>query len=240
MFQGFTDETFEFFMAISFNNNTEFFHDNHDWYLRAVRQPCLELAGALSDVIEEIDDDLDRRPNRAVSRLNRDVRFSRDKSPYRDYIWVSFHRPMERLGFHEVRDPMPGFYFDISANSSSFGMGSYGENRPLMNGLRRRLLSEPEAFLEALRPTRDDFTRYMDAFKRMKLPENLRPGVADWYPVRSFYLQHDIGDFGLLKSPALVDYIAEGFRKLKPFYRYLVSIQPEADEDRTREKPGQR
>ena len=42
MFQGFSDETFEFFMAIQFNNNTEFFHGNHDWYTRAVRTPCLE------------------------------------------------------------------------------------------------------------------------------------------------------------------------------------------------------
>ena len=58
MFNGFTDETFEFFMAIAFNNNTEFFHANHDWYVRAVRQPCLELAGALSEVMTEIDDEI--------------------------------------------------------------------------------------------------------------------------------------------------------------------------------------
>ena len=34
MFQGYNDETFEFFMAIRFNNNTDFFHSNRDWYLR--------------------------------------------------------------------------------------------------------------------------------------------------------------------------------------------------------------
>ena len=56
MFQGFTDETFEFFMAIAFNNNTDFFHANHDWYLRAVREPCLQLAAALSDAVEAVDD----------------------------------------------------------------------------------------------------------------------------------------------------------------------------------------
>ena len=55
MFNGFTDETFEFFMAIAFNNNTDFFHANHDWYLRAVREPCLSLAAALSDAIEAIE-----------------------------------------------------------------------------------------------------------------------------------------------------------------------------------------
>ena len=44
MFQGFSDETFEFFMAIRFNNNRDFFQANRDWYLRAVREPCLRLA----------------------------------------------------------------------------------------------------------------------------------------------------------------------------------------------------
>ena len=92
MFQGFTDETFEFFMAIRFNNNTEFFHSNHDWYQRAVRTPCLELAAALSEAVGAVDDEIELRPNRVVSRINRDLRFSRDKSPYRDYMWLKLRR----------------------------------------------------------------------------------------------------------------------------------------------------
>ena len=39
MFKGFTNRTDEFFMAIRFNNNAQFFHENHDWYDEAVRQP---------------------------------------------------------------------------------------------------------------------------------------------------------------------------------------------------------
>ena len=49
MFQGYSDETFEFFMAIRFNNNADFFHSNRDWYLRGVREPSLALAEALND-----------------------------------------------------------------------------------------------------------------------------------------------------------------------------------------------
>ena len=45
MFQGFSDDTFEFLMALSFNNNREFFHANHDWYVKGLRKPALELAG---------------------------------------------------------------------------------------------------------------------------------------------------------------------------------------------------
>ena len=59
MFQGFTDRTFEFFMAIQFNNNREFFHSNHDWYEEAVRNPLRDLAADLAPVIEQMDPDLD-------------------------------------------------------------------------------------------------------------------------------------------------------------------------------------
>ena len=228
MFQGFTDETFEFFMAISFNNNSDFFHANHDWYLRAVREPCLALAEALSPAVEALDDDLERRPNRVVSRINRDIRFSRDKSPYRDYIWLAFRRPGEE------RHSTLGVYFDIRAEGASCGMGFYDENRPLMNGLRRRLLTEPEVFLEKWAPAREGFTPYIRGFKRMKLPEGLHPEPRDWYPVRGFYLEKEFTDFDLIKSPALADAVAEGFGRLKPLYDYIRSTPPESDEDATR------
>lgn len=246
MFQGFTDETFEFFMAIQFNNNTEFFHDNHDWYTRAVRTPCLELAGALSEVMTEIDDEIELRPNRVVSRINRDLRFSRDKSPYRDYMWLKLRRPEQQSradsrgwGDRPSRnDPSgranPGFYFDISARSASFGMGFYEESKPHMNGLRRRLLTEPETFLGLWRPLQADFNLHLTAFKRMKRPEGLHPELDPWYPIRSFWFTRDIGDFDLLKSPALVDVLSEGFRQLAPIYHYIRSVPSESDEDLTR------
>lgn len=247
MFQGFTDETFEFFMAIQFNNNTEFFHDNHDWYVRAVRTPCLELAGALSEVMTEIDDEIELRPNRVVSRINRDLRFSRDKSPYRDYMWLKLRRP-DAPGRRERDYPDRGsgdgranlgFYFDISARESSFGMGFYEESRPHMNGLRRRLLTEPETFLGLWRPLQSEFDLHLSAFKRMKRPENLHPELDMWYPVRSFWFTRSIEDFSLLKSPALADALAEGFRKLAPIYHYIRSIPSESDEDLTRFTRGE-
>ena len=118
MFQGYTDETFEFFMAIRFNNNADFFHSNHDWYLRAVREPSLALAEALAPTVEWLDDSLERRPNRVLARINRDIRFSHDKSPYRDYIWLAFRRPGEE------KSVTLGVYFDLSDSGASYAWAS--------------------------------------------------------------------------------------------------------------------
>ena len=221
MFNGFTDETFEFFMAIKFNNNMEFFHSNHDWYYRAVREPALQLAAELSDVIEKMDDDLERRPNRVVSRINRDVRFSHDKSPYRDYIWLAFRKPGVR------HSTTLGVYFDISADGASYGMGFYDENRPLMDALRRRLETEPGEFLNLWNDIKDGFTLFPKSYKRMKIPENIPEEARVWYNLKGFYVEKELKNFELLKSPALAEEIIAGFEKLTPMYRYFYGIAPD-------------
>lgn len=227
MFQGYNDETFEFFMAIKFNNNTDFFHSNRDWYLRGVREPSLALAEALAPTVEEIDPELERRPNRVVSRINRDIRFSNDKSPYRDYIWLGFRRPKED------RLTNLGLYFDLSANGGSYGMGYYQGYKPLMNALRRRIVNEPDRILELWTPLRGQFALYADVYKRMPIPESVPDELRALYPVKNFYFEKPLNDFGLLKSPALADEIISGYKLLMPMFRYLQELTPEYDADTT-------
>ena len=227
MFQGYNDETFEFFMAIRFNNNTDFFHSNHDWYLRGVREPSLRLAEALAPTIEAIDENLERRPNRAVSRINRDIRFSNDKSPYRDYIWISFHLPKEN------RDTHAGLYFDLSASGGSCGMGYYRAAKPLMNALRRRMATEPEKLIELLGPLQDEFVLSTENYRRMAIPESVPEILRPLYPTKGFYFEKSLNDFSLLKSPALAEEVARSFRLLAPMYHYLRTLTPEEDADTT-------
>ncbi len=222
MFQGFSDRTFEFFMAIRFNNNPTFFHENHDWYVGAVRDPLRDLTEALTPAIERLDPDLDTRPARVVSRLNRDIRFSNDKSPYRDYMWLSFHQPGER------RHTTLGAYFDISVDGASYGFGIYDDYRPYMNGLRHCLTMDEDAFLKAWMPVKDDFQLCGNRFKRMMIPEALQEETKKWYPLRGFYVERDLPDLSLLCSPKLVEEIRHGLSHLEPLYRFLKAV-PEID-----------
>ena len=230
MFQGYTDETFEFFMAIRFNNNTEFFHSNHDWYLRSVREPSLALAEALGPTVEQMEDSLERRPNRVVSRINRDIRFSKDKSPYRDYIWLSFRCPEEERG------TTMGLYFEISASGGSYGMGFYNANKPLMNALRRLIVTEPDRVWEAWQPIRSEFKLFTNSYRRMAIPDAVPEVLRPLYPVKGFYFEKDLTDFNLLKSPALVDEIIGGYRRMEPMFRLVRDLVPISDEDCTVEK----
>lgn len=222
MFQGFSQQTFEFFMAIRFNNNREFFLSNHDWYEQAVRQPLRALVESLQPCIFEIDPNLETRPQKVISRINRDTRFSHDKSPYRDYMWFSFRRPAED------ETTQLGFYFDISDEGASFGMGFYNDNRPVMAALRRRLQLAPEELLTLAAPVLSSFQLLGSDYKRLALPETLPPEAICWYRKKSFYLEQEIHNFDLMRSAQLSNFLIAGFRQLAPLYHYLQSLAPEA------------
>lgn len=222
MFTGFTDETFEFFMAIRFNNNKAFFHESYDWYLRAVRQPALALAEALAPAAEALDESLERRPGRVVSRINRDIRFTKDKSPYRDHIFLAFRRPGE-----ERRSSL-GAYFEIDESAAFYGMGFYGENRPLMNALRRRMREGAEEFLPLASAVTGEFALNGPVFKRMAVPPEVPEALREWYPRRGFYVEKRL-PLALARTPELVEEVAGGFRRLKPLYDYIQSCPLEEE-----------
>jgi uncharacterized protein (TIGR02453 family) len=115
MFEGFSREMVAFFVSLSMNNNKAFFDENKQTYERFVKRPLTELCEALSPTVLSIDPLFDVRPARSVSRIYRDVRFSRNKSPFRDYMWIGFRR----VG--ESSEDSCGFYFDVSATDAQWG-----------------------------------------------------------------------------------------------------------------------
>jgi len=216
VFQGYSNETFEFFMAIRFNNNRPFFQDNRDWYLRAVREPSYALAQDLADLAEEIDPDLERRPHRAVSRINRDIRFSRDKSPYRDCSWISFHHTGEDKG------KLPGFYFEVRDSGGFCGMGFYHGNKAFMDIVRKCILEKPQLMLDMYLPLEQEFHFYPELSARIAIPEEVPPRLRALYAAKTFYFEKVISDFDLIRSPGLADELRGCFQRLTPFYRYIM------------------
>lgn len=75
-FTGFPREAFTFWAKLENNNNREWFQANKDVYDRACRQPLQALVDELKPLYG----------GGKLSRINRDMRFARDKSPYKDYI----------------------------------------------------------------------------------------------------------------------------------------------------------
>lgn len=216
MFQGFSEDTIAFFAALSFNNNKQFFDENRLMYENAVRKPLIALAEALAPAVQAIDPQMDVRPARAVSRINRDVRFRRDKSPYKTYMWIGYRH----VG--ETRQETCGFYFDISAESANWGCGFYNMPGESMQNLRHLMREEPARVRKIVedKALTARFALLGDAYVRQhRPPEGMAESLAALYPKKGLYAQHTLGDGEDLFSPSLADVIAADFAVLAPLYK---------------------
>ena len=89
----FSKETIEFLMENRVQNSRSWFHEHHAQYERFVQRPLKEFAAALTPAMLSIDPQFIVEPvGRTISRINRDTRFSHDKSLYREEMWCAFTR----------------------------------------------------------------------------------------------------------------------------------------------------
>jgi uncharacterized protein (TIGR02453 family) len=88
----FTAGTLRFFHSLAQNNSKAWMDENRDWYRSAVVEPFRAMAGALSSEVLQLDPDfeINYRTGTNFSRINRDIRFARDKTPYHTHMYLYF------------------------------------------------------------------------------------------------------------------------------------------------------
>ena len=217
-FQGFSTEALAFFAAVRFNNSREFMNENREIFERAVKRPLVLLAEQLAPTAQAIDPQIDPRPARAVSRIWRDVRFSRDKSPLRDHMWISFNPVGETQGASCC------FYFQIPADSAGWGCGFWQLRPESMENLRRILREKPKYVKKILDDSefKSQFAVRGESYQRQhQPPEGMDETLGALYRRRNVFCEHTVSDLDELSSPDLGRRIAAGFETAAPFYRLL-------------------
>ncbi|MGI6199905.1 MAG: DUF2461 domain-containing protein [Christensenellales bacterium] len=218
-FAGVPEDAFRFFVDIRFNNHRAFFEENRKRYEQSVKQPFFALAEALAPAIGRVDERLDTRPRRVVSRIRRDTRFTKDKTPYRDHVWLSWRQSQEGNG------ECFGVYFEIDEMHYGYGAGFYGNNREGMAAFREKLRNpaQAEAFLRiAGRLDRAGFLLGGEDYKR--IPEGCpQPELLPWYIKKGFYVYRDVPLAEGSVGPELVDELAAAYEKLGPLYRFMYT-----------------
>lgn len=223
-FTGFTPETIDFLWELRMNNNKAWMEENRERYRTVLKEPFDALSAALTKKFLEKKNV--PQMDFSISRINRDVRFSKDKSLYKARKWMVLKEPMTKAEQWKFR---PVFYFEVMPEGYEYGMGFY-EGRPAyMQAFRKKVDAAPDAFERLVKDTAKmkEFVLYGDSYKRPMGKGDYSPAVMDWYQRKSLGLtaSREIDD--LLFSPELVDFVVEGWEKLLPMYRFLREIHVE-------------
>lgn len=218
MFPGFPEETVRFFLDLRFHNETSWFHAHREAYETYVRKPFSEFIEAMTPTVMRIANDMETRPNKCLARINRDIRFTRDKSPYRDHMWMLFRRSGEE------REHAVMYWFELSPEVVEWGVGFWGYNRPAMDALRERMMKKPAEVRRVLRQCGipdETLHIYGDRYKSMKPPAGMSADLAMLYPCKEIYVKRIGVPLGESYRPEIIDRVSEDFLRLKPLYLLL-------------------
>ncbi|MDL2242026.1 DUF2461 domain-containing protein [Bacteroidales bacterium OttesenSCG-928-L03] len=219
----FTPKTFEFFAQLLENNNKPWFDEHKSIYQEQVLQPLKDLALALSPAMYQIDSQFDLRPQKMISRIYRDIRFSHDKTPYKQHMWISFQRPMDKKG--EDWESFPGFYLEVGAEGVGYGMGLFMPKKKVMDRYRDQVEYDPDSFRKMTQDLlgKHGFELGGEAYKR-PLKSDLPDYFQAWIQRKGIYLHKNIPVQDLFFSPDFVPYLEQELRLLAPLYDFFVDI----------------
>ena len=143
-FSGFRPAAFEFLRDLARNNRKDWFEANRDVYEREVRDPMRSLVEALDTRLASIAPEIVGDPRRSMFRIHRDVRFSRDKSPYKTNagVWL-YHRDAGRKVGTTGEGGGAGFYFHLDPTHCFTAGGIWMPARPALARIRDAIAASP-------------------------------------------------------------------------------------------------
>jgi len=139
-FSGFPPAGLPFFKDLAQDNDRDWFEENRSVWdeqiIPAMLAWCEELAGRLGDVMPRVQ--FVPRVGGSLYRLNRDIRFSKDKRPYQTHTAALLWEGADKHG-------APGVYLQVSPDEVLFGGGLYVFEEAHLDRYRKRLQNEKAA-----------------------------------------------------------------------------------------------
>lgn len=229
-FSRFEPEALTFLRSLRRNNNKPWFEGRRATYERAVLGPLRLLAEELDVRFARVAPEFVAPPRRALFRIHRDVRFSKDKSPYKSHaaLWA-YHRDAGR-GVGRDAHGGAGFYFHLEPGASLVAGGFWMPPRPLLGIIRERIAKdrkEQRAFERIV--LAKDFVRRFGALSdddpgamlsRMPRGYDEDHPAARWLRYNTFTASRALTDAEAL-SPKLVDSVMKDYAALLPLVRWL-------------------
>jgi uncharacterized protein (TIGR02453 family) len=221
-FSGFDMSFFKFFRELAKNNDRNWFEANKDRYRQIVVTPLSDFIATLAPRLARISPHFraDPRPNGgSMFRIHRDVRFAKDKSPYKTHASAQF-RHTRGADAHA-----PGYYLHLAPGEVLFGGGVWAPDPAALAKIRAAIGDDPKAWVKAKasKPIVATFGGLRDHGDALVRPpkgyDANHPMIAD-LKRKSFFLMRDSSE-AEAASPAFVGEVAKTFAAAAPFMRFL-------------------
>ncbi len=213
------NSTFAFLTDLKANNHKDWFTDNRKRYDEAKS----DFEGFVTDLIKEIskfDDNIGHHKAKdCIFRINRDVRFAKDKSPYKTNFGAHITSATSRSEIHS----RAGYYLHLEPGRTMLAGGAYLPEAPWLKAIRQEIDYNGAAFKSILNAK--DFKAYFGELEGEKLKNAPKEFPKDHPDIellkyKSFLATHKPAD-ELVLSKDFLKHCGKVFKVLHPFDRFL-------------------
>ncbi len=209
-------KTFDFLKRLKKNNNREWFNDNKSEFLESKA----EFEELVTRIVMELEShDVVDHAKTKVFRIYRDVRFSKDKTPYNSYWRVAIYRSgKERRGT---------YYMHLEPGGETVILGGfYGPEPGDLLHIRKQISLDPSP-LNKLMANKNfkEFYGKMEGEKLKTAPKGFEKDDPSLELIqhKSFYFRHVFSDQEVL-DPNFPKNVSQGWKKIRPFFDYMSDI----------------
>ncbi|AZI31784.1 DUF2461 domain-containing protein [Kaistella carnis] len=208
--------TLQFLKTLEKNNNREWFNENKNLYLKA-KEDVESFVESLIQEIATFDEEILKiDPKKAVFRIYRDIRFSKNKIPYKTHFGAS-------LGMGKG-NKISGYYLHIEPGQSFLAGGVYTPKPSVLKEIRKEIAASGEDFRKILnhKNFRNNFRGLSVEHKLQRVPTGFEKDhpMAEYLKLKSFTVSHPISDEELLDKNAAKNF-AKILESIKPLNDFL-------------------
>ncbi|HET7116618.1 MAG TPA: DUF2461 domain-containing protein [Hanamia sp.] len=212
--------TLNFLKALKKNNNKVWFDKNREKYLTA-KYNFEEFVALLLQKMVLFDEDMKELvPKNCTFRINRDIRFSKNKTPYKINLAASFNRGGKKSIYG-------GYYFNLQPGGNSFvGGGLWMPEPEYLKKLRQEIDYCFPEFKKII--STSSFKKYYDGLERdeKNMLVNIPKGydkenpAGEYLRMKSFIATKNLSDEEVL-SPRLANEVVQSFKALMPLIKFI-------------------
>ena len=210
---------FTFLRDLEQNNSRDWFQANKSRYEDHLKEPALQFISDFGPHLRKISPHFQAIPKASggsLFRIYRDVRFSKDKSPYKTHVGIHFRHERARDAH------APGFYLHIQRGSVFIGAGMWRPDGPSLKQIRDTLAADPSGWRRAMKTKAfsDGWQLEGDRLKRPPRGYDAEHPLVDDLRRKDFIMVRRLTQKAVLAPDFPRQYVAL-CRQAAPYMRYL-------------------
>lgn len=215
----------DFLSKLSRNNNREWFENHRDDYKEMLLEPAQEFVVEMGEKLQSIRPNIIALPkiDKSIFRLHRDVRFSKDKLPYKTNLGIIFWEGDDK------KLESSGFYFHIEPKYFFLGGGTYMFSDQMLKVYREALADKiaGDQIAKAVKKVaKIGYSIGGENFKRLPKGFDADFPHAELLLHNGLYCFYESKDVGQLKPKTIIDYSFKHFKAMLPIHSWLADVLP--------------